>query len=232
MIGVYMIKNTINGKIYIGCSINVERRLNAHRYYLIRGNHPNLHLQQSWNKYGKEAFIFELIEECINSVLYKREHFFATFYDCLNNKKGYNKLPTSENKRPSFFTEEIRKKISLSKIGIPCKYKGVKRPAEVIEKMKLNRKSTTGINNPMYGRKNPTTSERNKLRTKKTMPSDYVWPSSVAVFQYTKNMELIKRFDSVREAAKSVNRTQGAISMCITGRNTTCAGYIWTRVSS
>ena len=45
-------------------------------------------------------------------------------------------------------------------------------------------------------------------------------------------MEFIKRFDSVREAAKSVNRTEGAISMCITRKNKTCAGYIWTRVSS
>ena len=149
----------------------------------------------------------------------------------MDNKVGYNKLPTSKTRRPAYLTEEIKKKISESKKGIPCKYKGVKRPAEVVLKMKLNRKSTTGVNNPMYGKKNPATGERNKLRTKETMPSDYVWASSVAVLQYTKDMEFIKRFDSVREAAKSINRTEGAISMCTTGRNKTCAGYIWIKAS-
>lgn len=231
MIGIYMIKNSVNGKLYIGCSVDVNRRFNSHKNKLINGKHPNLHLQQSWNKYGQASFIFEIIEECNDSVLYEREHYYATYYNVLDNKIGYNKLPTAKTKRPAYFTEEIKRKISESKKGIPCKYKGVKRPAEVILKMKLNRKSTAGVNNPMYGKKNPKTGERNKLRTKEKKPSDYVWASSVAVIQYTKDMEFIKRFDSVREAAKSVNRTEGAISMCTTGKNKTCAGYIWIKAS-
>lgn len=226
-----MIKNNVNGKLYIGCSVDVNRRFNSHKNKLVNGVHPNLHLQQSWNKYGQEAFIFEIIEECNDSVLYEREHYYTTYYNTLDNKIGYNKLPTAENKRPAYLTEEIKQKISKSKKGIPCKYKGVKRPAEVVEKIKLNRKSTAGINNPMYGKKNPALSKTNRLRTKETMPSDYVWASSVAVLQYTKEMELVKKFNSVREAAKSVGRTEGAISMCITGRNKTCAGYIWVKAS-
>lgn len=231
MIGVYMIKNNINGKIYIGCSVDINRRFNSHKNKLLKGKHPNLHLQQSWNKYGQSAFIFEIIEECDDSVLYEREHYYATYYNALDNKIGYNKLPTAKNKRPTYLTEEIKQKISESKKGIPCKYKGVKRPAEVVEKIKLNRKSTSGVNNPMYGKKNPATSERNKLKTKETMPSDYVWPTSVAVLQYTKEMELITKFNSVREAAKSIGRTEGAISMCTSGKNKTCAGYIWIKAS-
>ena len=230
MIGVYMIKNSVNGKIYIGCSVDVNRRFNSHKNKLVNGNHSNLHLQQSWNKYSQSAFTFEIIEECDDSILYEREHYYATYYNTLDNKIGYNKLPTSNNKRPAYLTEEIKQKISKSRKGIPCKYKGVKRSAEVVEKIKLNRKSTEGVNNPMYGKKNSATSERNKLKTKLTMPSDYVWHTSTAVNQYTKEMKLIKNFNSVREAAKSVSRTEGAISMCITGRNKTCAGYIWVKV--
>jgi len=231
MIGVYMIKNNLNGKIYIGCSVDIDRRLNTHKYKLIKGNHPNLHLQQSWNKYGKDAFTFDLIEECNDSILYEREHHYADYYNALNNKVGYNKLPTASSKRPTYLTDEIKSKISESKKGIPCKYKGVKRPDTVIQKMKLNRKSTAGINNPMYGKKNPATVERNKLRTKESMPFDYVWPTSIAVIQYTKEMEFIKKWNSVREAANYVKRTEAAISMCTSGKNKTCAGYIWIKAN-
>ena len=115
MIGVYMIKNIVNSKLYIGCSVDVNRRFNSHKNQLVNGKHPNLHLQQSWNKYGKTAFIFEIIEACNDSVLYEREHYYANYYNALDNKIGYNKLPTAQNKRPTYLTEEIKQKISESK---------------------------------------------------------------------------------------------------------------------
>jgi len=231
MIGVYLIKNTINNKVYIGCSINVTKRFYSHKYKLSKGIHPNLHLQKSYDKYGKDAFQFTVIEECTDDVLYEKEHYYATYYQSMDKTKGYNKLPTSNNKRPTYLTDEIKEKISNSKKGIPCKYKGVKRTEEVIQKMKDNRKPTYGKDNPMYGKKNPATAERNKLRTKESMPPDYVWPTSVAVIQYTKEMEFIKKWNSVREAAKHVKRTESAISKCTSGENKTCAGYIWVKVS-
>lgn len=224
-----MIKNTINEKIYVGCSVDVDRRINTHKSKLSKGIHNNLHLQQSYEKYGKDVFTFTLIEECTIENLYEREDYYATYYNSMDKNYGYNKLPTSENMRPKTLTDEIKKKISEAKKGIPSKYKGIKRPDDVIQKMKLNRKSTAGENNPMYGKKNPTTTERNKLRTKETMPPDYVWPTSVAVLQYTKEMELVKKWNSVREAAKHINRTEAAISMCTSGKNKTCAGFIWVK---
>jgi len=63
------------------------------------------------------------------------------------------------------------------------------------------------------------------------MPSDHVWPTSIAVIQYTKEMAFIKKWDSVREAAKYVKRTEAAISMCTSGKNKTCAGYIWIKAN-
>ena len=62
--GIYMIQNKVNGKIYIGQSVNIEDRWGEHKYELNKGYHHNKHLQRSWNKDGQENFEFTIICEC------------------------------------------------------------------------------------------------------------------------------------------------------------------------
>jgi group I intron endonuclease len=61
--GVYIIRCTVNEKLYIGSSDNIRRRWMEHRSRLRKGNHANTHLQNAWNKYGEIAFIFDVLEE-------------------------------------------------------------------------------------------------------------------------------------------------------------------------
>ena len=61
---VYTITNTANGKMYIGkTSRPVKERWYRHRYNLRENKHPNDYLQNAWNKYGEESFLFEILEE-------------------------------------------------------------------------------------------------------------------------------------------------------------------------
>jgi group I intron endonuclease len=60
--GVYKIVNTINGKIYVGSSVNIRKRWVQHKWDLKNGRHRARHLVAAWNKYGHEAFQFEIIE--------------------------------------------------------------------------------------------------------------------------------------------------------------------------
>lgn len=62
--GIYMIRNKVNDKVYIGQSISIEERFCSHKRKLNNKTHDSRHLQYAWNKYGEEAFEFEIICEC------------------------------------------------------------------------------------------------------------------------------------------------------------------------
>lgn len=60
--GVFQVKNTANGKVLLGSSLNLEGPLNLHKFMLSTGHHDNKALQQEWNEYGADKFIFEILE--------------------------------------------------------------------------------------------------------------------------------------------------------------------------
>lgn len=60
--GIFQIKNTANGKILLGSSLNLEGPLNGHKFMLQIGNHRNAALQKEWNEYGADKFVFEILE--------------------------------------------------------------------------------------------------------------------------------------------------------------------------
>lgn len=63
--GIYKIRNCINGKVYIGQSINIKNRWKAHKDNITTiYNHP---LYNAFRKYGISNFEFSIIEEVIES---------------------------------------------------------------------------------------------------------------------------------------------------------------------
>lgn len=73
--GIYQIRNTVNGKYYIGRSINCNRRWKNHRSSLRKGNHCNSKLQNAWNFYTEENFHFEVVWEDVQENLVELEGF-------------------------------------------------------------------------------------------------------------------------------------------------------------
>lgn len=55
---IYHIINKIDGKRYIGQTIDIERRRKTHLNRLRKNKHPNIQLQQAWNEWGEESFMF------------------------------------------------------------------------------------------------------------------------------------------------------------------------------
>lgn len=60
--GIYQIRNISNNKVYIGSAFNLHNRFRTHKSRLFSNKHDNEYLQRSFNKYGPESFIFEVIE--------------------------------------------------------------------------------------------------------------------------------------------------------------------------
>ena len=75
--GIYKIENKINGKIYIGQSVDVYRRLKKHIWEIKNNNNV---LYKAFRKYGIENFSYELIEECDAERLDEREMYYIKKY--------------------------------------------------------------------------------------------------------------------------------------------------------
>lgn len=78
--GVYLISNNVNGKCYVGSTIHLDQRRKQHFSRLAHNKHVNKHLQNAYNKYGREAFEFEVLEiididDSIKENLLTREQF-------------------------------------------------------------------------------------------------------------------------------------------------------------
>ena len=185
--GIYCIKNTTTGKMYIGFSADVEGRRKKHYSDLIKGRHVNKHLQSSWNEYGENAFCFYIIEECDKDILEDREIYYIKKLNTTS-PNGYNltgggegnKNPTPETRikmgngnRGRKLSDEWKANMSISKIGnsnnlgkhhsaetkerISAKLKGRQKSEQMRKKL-----SETNKLNPSKGMQGKTHSEKSK----------------------------------------------------------------------
>lgn len=111
MIGIYCFRNKVNGKVYIGKSLDLDRRIKEH-YCLLHNNLDTSRLQTDFNVYGYSNFEISLIEECSIEHLDEREIYWISFYDARNPEKGYNKAKGGEGGCGHPMSLEARKKIS------------------------------------------------------------------------------------------------------------------------
>ena len=59
--GVFQIRNTTNGKVLLGSSLNLHGPFNRLRFTLNFGSHGCAELQRDWNELGEDAFAFEVL---------------------------------------------------------------------------------------------------------------------------------------------------------------------------
>ena len=106
---IYKIVSPSN-RVYIGQTISLQRRLSAYKRNDCKGQKR---LFNSFNTYGFENHIFEVIEECDDDKLNERERHYQDFYNVLS-KNGLNCKLTNTNDKKLVHSEESLKKISES----------------------------------------------------------------------------------------------------------------------
>lgn len=113
--GVYMIKNLVTGRVYIGSSGNIKSRWRTHKDLLKHRKHHNSYLQNSYNKHGIGAFKFSIIEKCEKEELEIREQYWYEYYK--ENGKVYNIRNDVRTCRGFKHSEKTKQKISESHSG-------------------------------------------------------------------------------------------------------------------
>lgn len=140
--GIYIIRNKINRKVYIGSSDRVRSRLLEHLRCLRANRHHSSHLQNAYNKYGEGAFTFRLLEKTIN--LTKREQYWCNYYKSNTSRYGYNvrTIVNSNRGNKIIISEKTKKKISAALKG--------RIPSNLAKVQKLVRKPVSLFINGRY----------------------------------------------------------------------------------
>lgn len=142
--GIYKIVNKVNGKYYVGSSLDIYRtphgRFYQHKSHLKTKVHYNKHLQRAWNKYGENNFNFIVVENILNDIIRKELlEFEQKWLNIAKEEKNkcYNKSFTANG--PDWNEETKRKRSEL----------------------------ITGKNNPNYGNGDKITGNKNPFYGKK-----------------------------------------------------------------
>lgn len=114
-------------KIYIGSAVWFDHRWRIHKSELNRNIHKNRYLQRAWNKYGHEAFEFEILERCNKENLIAIEQFWIDWTNSKNPQIGFNLSPIAGSQLGYKHTENFKKEQS-------ARYKGIKQSPELIAK--------------------------------------------------------------------------------------------------
>lgn len=85
---IYIIKNTVNSKVYIGQTrTSVDQRWKEHLRHAQYGDQV---INRAMKKYGVDKFYIETLEICEVSILDEREIYYIDLYDSTDKSKGYN----------------------------------------------------------------------------------------------------------------------------------------------
>jgi group I intron endonuclease len=113
--GIYAIVNLVDGKQYVGSSMNIKKRSRDHLWFLRNDRHPNPYLQNAFNKYGESSFEFRILEEVVSEEeLLAAEQYWLDYTQCYDREHGYNIDFAADRK---VFAPETRAKISAANTG-------------------------------------------------------------------------------------------------------------------
>ena len=223
---IYMYINTINGKRYIGQTVNFNKRHNEHIYMSNNKQYKqyNLPIHCAIRKYGMDNFQIDILAQNIDDKQERNElekSFISYFNTLCKNGIGYNVAEGGYNNPFAGKTdeemEEIRSKMSNSRQGENAPCFGKKWSDETKQKMSESKK----------GKK---ISEEHKRKISNGLKGKYTGnkhPNAVKVVQLSKKYEFIKIWDCVKIASDILDISNSAIHNCLSGRTISAGGFIW-----
>lgn len=222
---IYITTNNINGKKYIG----QKKYYGNYETYIGSG----IALKNAINKYGKENFTREIIENCkTKEELDSREKFWIEYYNATESEDFYNITSGGDGgfgsgKNSPWYgkhlSDETKEKLSKIKSGENNPFYGKTHSDEV--KKKLSEKAL-----------NQRHSKETREKMSKSMKENHADfngknnPRANPVNQYSLNGEFIKRWDYAKEASRTLDINYSSLISCCTGKYKSSGGFKWSYV--
>lgn len=221
--GIYKITNRINGHYYIGQSVGVKKRFREHCFAAAHSDNKdhNSPIHRALAKYGKDNFIFEIIEECSKEKLDKREIFWINTLKATSNG-NYNILIGGQDRMK--FDDKPVELYTLQGIYV----KTVSSATKVAEELGVSRNSIYGVlhkERPIckgYQMKY----EEDTVTVMKPFISRQGGSISVAQLG-PNNGNIIQIFTSAAEAARKIGADSSTIAKVCKGKLKTAKGFAW-----
>lgn len=245
IVGIYCFQNKIDGKCYIGKSINIWDRYKQHINQLNGRYLENKHFINAWHKYGEENFEFSILEECDIKDLNAREKYWIAYYDSRRN--GYNGTDggTGGNTLINYTEEELNaykeKRSRLNKTYVKrCEdyCLSVLSNKDVLDIVK--RFQNGDYNTNIAKDYNVSVNVINNIRSHRTwcsLTDGMDWEKtngrqigkkrSVAIDMYTEDGLFVKTFENARIAEAETGVGYRLISAVCHGKKRIAKGYIW-----
>lgn len=210
--GVYKLTSP-SGKIYIGQSYNIYKRLMAYKSARCK---QQRHLYNAIIKYGFENFDIEILfrSNYYNGIIDSLNHaetYFINLYDSINN--GYNIRGGGGNNSISEETKLLMSKVALGRKFTP-EHKSNLKKAFVGRKM--TKEQIEKISKSNMGKKVAIETIQKILNSKNLM----------CIYKYSLNGKFIKKYESISQAAIEHGIHRASIENCAK-RNGTSSGYVW-----
>ena len=204
---IYLITNHINGKRYVGQTVNpIHYRWSKHIEEAYGGNKSNSLLHRAIIKYGASNFGVNILEECADTELNEKEKNYIKKYDTYyTHNKGYNMTWGGEGVT-KYSDDEI---LYLWNQGY--------RNCEIAR---------------LLGAKDTTISLRiQSLIGNNAAKARRVDSRKISIIQYDLQGNYIKEWESASIAEKELNLSQGSISRCCNKQRTNSGNFLWKKSS-
>jgi group I intron endonuclease len=226
--GIYLLRNTVNGKIYVGKSLNLRKRISQYR--CVNEDTEARPIVNAIRKYGWGKFEVEILEIVDDDSILERESFWIKAYNSTDKSKGYNILEFHTDWTGRRHSDESKQKMrknhpNFSKENHPRW--GTKHSEESKKKMSEKKKNTfISDRNPFWNKKH--TEETKKIISEKNKERDFSYRKKKVNQMEASTSKVIKTWDSAQEASLSLcGKKTNYISLVCRGKLKTAFGFKW-----
>lgn len=237
--GIYRITCLENGRVYIGQAKNILSRWTEHKSKLNGNYHINNHLQNAWNKYGSDKFIFEVLEFCKYDELNEKE--IKYILEAKNNGKIFNKTNGGDGCKGYTHTKEYKESMCGENNPMYKKVVSNETRQKISNALYGRKYSKERCENISKGRKGIVFTEEHiknmsisRIGTKQSQETinkriehfkNGKHPNSVKVVQITLDGEFIKIHNSIRDAKRETGACN--INKVCSGERKSACGFKW-----